>query len=302
MTTLINALRAMAREDQLLYNEPMSKHTTFRVGGPADVVFLPETSAQVVGALKAARDANIPAMVIGNGSNLLVLDSGIRGLVILLGEGFADISREGNVITAQAGASLKKVSAYAQSCGLSGLEFAAGIPGTLGGGCAMNAGAYNGQLSDTLLDAEVCMDGEVRTLTNAEMEMGYRDTLPLRRGGVVLSARFALMPGDPDAIAERMRELNARRRDKQPLNFPSAGSTFKRPKDRFAGALIEQAGLKGRAVNGAQVSEKHAGFIVKTGDATAADILELIHIVQNEVMKQFGVQLEPEVRIVGTEK
>ena len=302
MTTLINALRAMAREDQLLYNEPMSKHTTFRVGGPADLMFLPETSAQVVDALKAARDANVPTMVIGNGSNLLVLDSGIRGLVILLGEGFADISREGNVITAQAGASLKKVSAYAQSCGLSGLEFASGIPGTLGGGCAMNAGAYNGQLSDTLLDAEVYMDGELRTLTNKEMEMGYRDTLPLRRGGVVLSARFALTPGDPDAIAERMRDLNARRRDKQPLNFPSAGSTFKRPKDHFAGALIEQAGLKGRAVNGAQVSEKHAGFIVKTGDATAADILELIHIVQDEVMKQFGVMLEPEVRIVGTEK
>lgn len=302
MTTLINALRAMAREDQLLYNEPMSKHTTFRVGGPADLMFLPETSAQVVDALKAARDANVPAMVIGNGSNLLVLDGGIRGLVILLGEGFAAISREGNVITAQAGASLKKVSAYAQSCGLSGLEFAAGIPGTLGGGCAMNAGAYNGQLSDTLLDAQVYMDGEVRTLTNKQMEMGYRDTLPLRRGGVVLSARFALTPDDPDAIAERMRELNARRRDKQPLNYPSAGSTFKRPKDRFAGALIEQAGLKGRAINGAQVSEKHAGFIVKTGDATAADILELIHIVQDEVMKRFGVMLEPEVRIVGTEK
>ena len=302
MKTLIETLRAMAREDQFLYNEPMSKHTTFRVGGPADLMFLPETSAQVVDALKAARDANVPAMVIGNGSNLLVLDGGIRGLVILLGEGFAAIEREGNVITAQAGASLKKVSAYAQSCGLSGLEFAAGIPGTLGGGCAMNAGAYNGQLSDTLLDAVVYMDGEVRTLTNKQMEMGYRDTFPLRRGGVVLSARFALTPDDPDAIAERMRDLNARRRDKQPLNFPSAGSTFKRPKDRFAGALIEQAGLKGRAVNGAQVSEKHAGFIVKTGDATAADILELIHIVQNEVMKQFGVQLEPEVRIVGTEK
>lgn len=299
MTTLIEKLRAMAREDQILFDEPMSKHTTFRVGGPADVMFLPESAEQVVGAIEAAKAENVPVMVVGNGSNLLVLDGGIRGLVIALGEGFAAIARVENTITAWAGASLKRVSAYAQASGLSGLEFAAGIPGTLGGGCAMNAGAYGGQLSDTLLDAEVYLDGEVRTLTKAEMEMGYRTTLPLRRGGVVLSARFALTPDDPEAIAERMRDLNARRRDKQPLNYPSAGSTFKRPEGYFAGALIEQAGLKGRAVNGAMVSEKHAGFIVKPGQATAADILELIRIVQDEVKAHSGITLEPEVRIVG---
>lgn len=299
MNDILEALRGMAREDQILVNEPMSRHTTFRVGGPADVMFLPESEEQLVGALECAKKAGVPALVIGNGSNLLVLDGGIRGLVIALGEGFAAITRTENIITAWAGASLARVSAYAQASGLAGLEFASGIPGTLGGGCAMNAGAYGGQLSDVLIDAEVYMDGRLQTLTRDEMQMGYRTTLPLRNGGVVLSARFGLTPDDPEAIAERMRDLNARRRDKQPLNYPSAGSTFKRPEGYFAGALIEQAGLKGRAVNGAQVSEKHAGFIVKTGETSAADILELIHIVQTEVRERFGVILEPEVRIIG---
>lgn len=299
MQTILNALNAIARSDQILVNEPMSKHTTFRVGGPADVMFLPESPEQVVQAIELAQSAGVSVMVIGNGSNLLVRDGGIRGLVIALGEGMAAIARVENVITAWAGASLKRVSAYAQASGLAGLEFASGIPGTLGGGCAMNAGAYGGQLSDCLVDAQVYIDGAVRTLTRDDMQMGYRTTRPLREGGVVLSARFALTPDDPEAIAARMRELNARRRDKQPLNFPSAGSTFKRPEGHFAGALIEGAGLKGRSVNGAQVSEKHAGFIVKTGDCTAADIIALIHIVQDEVMAASGVALEPEVRIIG---
>ena len=299
MPGFIDALLKIAREDQILKNEPMSRHTTFRVGGPADVMFLPESSEQIVEALGLAKSYNVPAMVVGNGSNLLVLDGGIRGLVIKLSEGFAAIARVENVITAWAGASLARLAAYAQASGLSGLEFASGIPGSLGGGCAMNAGAYGGQLSDALIDAEVYIDGQVATLTNAQMQMGYRATLPLRKGGVILSARFKLRPDDPQAIAERMRDFNARRREKQPLNTPSAGSTFKRPEGYFAGALIEQAGLKGRAVRGAQVSLKHAGFIVKPGEATAADILQLIHIVQDEVQAKFGVTLEPEVRIVG---
>ena len=299
MNDIAERLRDIARDDQILIDEPMSKRTTFRLGGPADVVFLPEGPEQVTEALALAKAANVPALVIGNGSNLLVLDGGIRGLVIILGEGMAAIARTDNVITAWAGASLKRVSAFAQASGLSGLEFASGIPGTLGGGCAMNAGAYGGQLSDVLVDAEVYLDGAVRTLTRDEMQMGYRTTLPLRAGGIVLSARFALKPDDPDAIAERMRDLNARRRDKQPLNYPSAGSTFKRPEGHFAGALIEQCGLKGCSVGGAQVSEKHAGFIVKTGEATAADVLALIRRVQDAVEAQTGVRLEPEVRIIG---
>ena len=299
MTSLLEKLRAIAREDQILENEPMSRRTTFRVGGPADVVFLPESAEQVVRALEAARETDVPSLVIGNGSNLLVRDGGIRGLVIILGEGMAAIARVDNVVTAWAGASLARVSAYAQASGLSGLEFASGIPGTLGGGCAMNAGAYGGQLSDVLIDAEVLLDGEIRTLTVDELQMGYRTTLPLRKGGVVLSARFNLTPDDPEAILTRMKELNARRRDKQPLNFPSAGSVFKRPEGYFAGALIEQAGLKGRSVGGAQVSEKHAGFIVNTGGATAKDVTDLIELVQREVMARSGVQLETEVRILG---
>ena len=299
MTSIVDKLYTIARSDQILIDEPMSRHTTFKVGGPADVMFLPESEDQVVAAIEAAKAEGVPIQVIGNGSNLLVRDGGIRGLVIALGEGMAAIARAGNVITAWAGASLARVAAYAQAAGLAGLEFASGIPGTLGGGCAMNAGAYGGQLSDVLIDAQVYLDGAVRTLSKDEMQMGYRTTRPLREGGIVLSARFALTPDDPEAILARMRDLNARRRDKQPLNFPSAGSTFKRPEGYFAGALIEQAGLKGRSVSGAQVSEKHAGFIVKTGEATASDIIELIHIVQDEVRAHSGVTLEPEVRIIG---
>ena len=299
MNPIITALRAFAREDQILQHEPMARRTTFRVGGPAEVLFLPERAEQIVLALDAAREAGSPAVVIGNGSNLLVRDKGIRGLVIVLGEGFSGIRFEGNTVKAQAGVSLAKLAAAAQARGLSGLEFASGIPGTLGGGCAMNAGAYGGQLSDVLIGAEVLMDGTVKTLSRDGMQMGYRTTRPLREGGIVLSARFALTPDDPEAILCRMRELNARRRDKQPLNWPSAGSTFKRPEGHFAGALIEGAGLKGRRVGGAQVSEKHAGFIVNTGGATAADILTLIGIVQAEVQARSGVWLETEVRVLG---
>lgn len=299
MDRLIELLSAFAKPRQILTDEPMTLHTTFRVGGPADVMFLPESPDQVARALAAAEEAGVSAVVIGNGSNLVVRDGGIRGLVIVLGEGMAAVDRVENVIAAQAGVSLARVAAYAQSAGLSGLEFASGIPGTLGGGCAMNAGAYGGQLSDVLVDAEVLMNGEIRTMTNGELQLGYRTSLPLREGGVVLSARFALTPDDPEAIAARMRELNARRRDKQPLNLPSAGSTFKRPEGYFAGALIEQAGLKGRSVGGAQVSPKHAGFIVNTGGATATDILTLIGVVQDEVQARFGVRLETEVRVLG---
>ena len=279
MTKLIEALSAIAGAHQILENEPMSRHTTFKVGGPADVLFLPESEEQLIQAIAIAKDAGIPCIVIGNGSNLVVRDGGIRGLVIALGEGMAAIVRSGDTITAWAGASLARVSAFAQASGLAGLEFASGIPGTL--------------------DARMLLDGAVKTLTVEDMQMGYRTSLPLREGGIVISARFALTPDNPESIAERMRELNARRREKQPLNRPSAGSTFKRPEGHFAGALIEQSGLKGYRVGGAQVSEKHAGFIVNAGGATAKDILTLIGIVQDEVLTRFGVHLETEVRILG---
>ena len=301
MNGLWETLWNMSEPGQLLRDEPMSRHTTFRIGGPADMMFFPAMEQQIALAIRLALDYHIPYTVIGNGSNLIVRDGGVIGLVIALGERFSHISIENNVLTAEAGATLSKVATEAQRAGLSGLEFASGIPGTLGGGCAMNAGAYGGQLSDALIDARVLIDGEIRTLTRDEMQMGYRTTLPLREGGIVLSTRFRLQSGDPNAISERMRELNARRREKQPLNFPSAGSVFKRPEGYFAGALIEQAGLKGAQIGGAQVSEKHAGFIVNIGNATAGDVLTLIERVQKTVFEHSGVHLETEVRVIGEE-
>ena len=298
MRKFAETLRALAPE-RLRENEPMSRHTTFRVGGPAELMFLPASAQEIQIALSAAQDAGVETHLLGNGSNTIVRDGGLKGLTIVLGEPFSEVRVEGNAIIAQAGAPLARVAAAAQEAGLSGLEFAGGIPGTLGGGCAMNAGAYGGQLSDVLESAEVLLDGELRTLSRDEMEMGYRTTLPLRRGGIVLEARFILKPDDKEAIAARMRELNAKRREKQPLNLPSAGSTFKRPEGHFAGALIEGCGLKGFSVGGAQVSEKHAGFVVNAGGATAADILRLMEHVQAVVKRETGVELEPEVRIIG---
>jgi len=299
MQDLVKALQAFADEAQILLDEPMKNHTTFRVGGPADVCFLPKSADELMRAMNIAAEMDIPCMVMGNGSNMVVRDGGIRGLVIILGDRFADIRVEGTHISCQAGAMLARLANAALDNSLTGLEFASGIPGTLGGGAVMNAGAYGGQLSDVLVSAQVLTDGSVETYTLEQMEMGYRTTRPLREGSIVLSAEFELKTGDREEIAATMRDLNGRRRDKQPHNFPSAGSTFKRPEGYFAGALIEGAGLKGYSVGGAQVSEKHAGFIVNTGDATAADILELIKHVQQVVMEKDGVMLECEVRIVG---
>ena len=298
MHKIAETLRGLYPE-RFLENEPMSRHTTFRVGGPADMMFFPANVQELLDALNLACEAGVETHVVGNGSNLLVKDGGVRGLTIVLGEHFSEVRVEGTKIRAQAGVLLSKVASAAQEAGLSGLEFASGIPGTLGGGCAMNAGAYGGQMSDVLVSAEVLLDGEVKTLGLEEMQMGYRTTMPLREGGIVLSATFELREDDKEEIHARMRELNARRRDKQPLNMPSAGSTFKRPEGHFAGALIEGCGLKGCTIGGAQVSEKHAGFVVNTGSATAQDILDLIAHIQHVVKQETGVDLEPEVKMMG---
>ncbi len=290
--------------ERLLKNEPMRLHTTFRVGGPADVMFLPASEEELVEALRAAREAGCPYAVIGNGSNLLVRDGGIRGLVIRLGDEFSGIDIRGEALTARAGESLARAAKAAMEAGLSGLEFASGIPGSVGGGMAMNAGAYGGQLSDVAVSARL-LNLESLTLYDAsfgELDMAYRSTRMLRTGEIVTRATFALRKGDKAQIAALMDELNARRRDKQPLSYPSAGSTFKRPEGHFAGALIEQAGLKGARVGGAQVSEKHAGFIVNLGGATAKDILTLMDLVRQKVFEMSGVTLEPEVRIMGEDK
>ena len=291
----------LLKPEHLRTDEPMSRHTTFRVGGPADYMYFPDSEEDLLNAIDCARRAETPCIIIGNGSNLVVRDGGIRGLVIVLGDAFAGIRAEDTRIIAQTGVSMAKTACFAQEHGLSGLEFASGIPGTLGGGCAMNAGAYGGQISDVLISARVLLDGEIRTLSRDEMQMGYRTTLPLTRGGIVLSAIFELRRDDPAAILARMKDLNARRREKQPLNLPSAGSMFKRPEGHFAGALIQECGLKGARVGGAQVSEKHAGFVVNAGGATAADILNLVALVQRTVLERTGIALEMEPRVLGDE-
>lgn len=301
LDSVLHRIEEIQAAGRLLINEPMSAHTTFRVGGPADALFLADNEQAMIAVMDICREMNTPMTFIGRGSNLIVRDKGIRGMVIALGEGMSRIERAGNVLIAGAGASLSALSAEAARCALTGLEFASGIPGSVGGGVAMNAGAYGGEIKDVLLDARVYIDGEIRTLNLEQMEMSYRSTLPLRRGAPVLSARFQLTPGNEQEIVQKMNELNQRRRDKQPVNMPSAGSVFKRPEGYFAGTLIEQAGLKGRRIGDAQVSEKHAGFIINVGQARAEDVLALIALIQREVKEKFSVSLQTEVRVLGEE-
>lgn len=300
---LADTLRAATSTAQVLEHEPMARHTTMRVGGPAEILFSPANEGELLFAVREAKRAGAPFRIIGNGSNLLVLDGGLPGLTIRLGEAFSKISVDGNQIRAQAGALLSRVAAAARDASLTGLEFASGIPGSAGGGMAMNAGAYGGQLSDVFegcraLDPET---GIISALGPAEMALGYRESAALSRGLIVTEAAFRLTAGDRSAIQAKMDDLSARRREKQPLNLPSAGSTFKRPEGYFAGALIEQAGLKGLRVGGASVSEKHAGFVVNDRGATARDVLDLIRLVQARVLEHSGVRLETEVRILGEE-
>ena len=300
---LADTLRAATSIAQVLEHEPMARHTTMRVGGPAEILFSPANEGELLFAVREAKRAGAPFRIIGNGSNLLVLDGGLPGLTIRLGEAFSKISVGGNQIRAQAGALLSRVAAAARDASLTGLEFASGIPGSAGGGMAMNAGAYGGQLSDVFeccraLDPET---GIISALGPAEMALGYRESAALSRGLIVTEAAFRLTAGEKTAIQAKMDDLSARRREKQPLNLPSAGSTFKRPEGHFAGALIEQAGLKGLRVGGACVSEKHAGFVVNDRNATARDVLDLIRLVQARVLEHSGVHLETEVRILGEE-
>jgi UDP-N-acetylmuramate dehydrogenase len=297
---LLEELLKFLPPERVLIDEPMAKHTTFRVGGPADLLALPHTAEEAIYAVRAAAVAGVMCLVLGNGSNLIVRDGGLRALVVAMQEMDA-VHIEGPALVAQAGAKLSKVAAAAQAAGLSGLEFACGIPGTVGGAAAMNAGAYGHEMARVLTGARVLMDGEDRWLSSDEMAYGYRRSAVLRPGAAVLEAHFRLIPDDPDRIRRQMGEYNACRREKQPLQLPSAGSVFKRPPGHFAGALIEQAGLKGYEIGGAQVSTLHAGFIVNTGGATAKDVTDLIAHIREEVLRKFGVALECEVRILGEE-
>ncbi len=290
-------LETIVGTDNLLVNEPMAAHTTFRVGGPADYLVTPQGIDQIQQVTAVCREQDIPYMLIGNGSNLLVSDAGYRGVIIQLLDNYREISIQGKGIYAQAGALLSTVARQAQKAGLAGMEFAGGIPGTIGGAMMMNAGAYGGEMRDVV--TSVCYlnaDGEVGETW--EPGFGYRQSRFAARGEIVVGAHLRLTPDDPDAIHARMMELWAKRTASQPLDKPSAGSTFKRPKTGYAAALIDQAGLKGYRVGDAAVSEKHAGFVVNLGQARFDDVLAVMEHVRSEVLRQFGVELEPEVRIV----
>ena len=285
-----------------LCDEPMSRHTFFRIGGPAKRLVCPETEEQLAQLLEAAAAIGAPTFILGNGSNLLVSDEGLDRLVIDTSAAMTRLEAgEDGRITASAGVVLARLADFACKLSLTGLEFAHGIPGTVGGAVCMNAGAYDGEMKQVLESVRVWVPGEgVREFSLEELNLSYRHSIFTDRPElVVLGATVRLDGGDPEAIRERMRELMARRKEKQPLEHPSAGSTFKRPEGHFAGKLIEDCGLKGFTVGGAQVSEKHAGFVINIGGATCADVTELIRRVQETVLEQTGVQLEPEVRVIG---
>ena len=280
-------------------NEPMRAHTTFKIGGEADIFIIPASPAALISAVKKCAELEIPYFILGNGSNLLVSDGGIEGAVISL-SGINGISYDGEKITCGAGAMLSSVCLKALSLSLTGLEFAYGIPGTAGGALYMNAGAYGGQMADVIESAEcLTASGEIKTLKKEDMRLGYRSSVFKKGGLIIISLTLALKKGDKAEIKAEMDELLNRRKQKQPLEYPSAGSTFKRPEGYFAGVLIEKNGLKGSAVGGAQVSEKHAGFVINHGGATAADVKALIGKIQKKVFENDGVMLEPEVIFTG---
>lgn len=281
-------------------NAPMREYTSFQIGGPADLLIEPATKDALVSCCRLLKDAGITPLVIGAGSNLLVADSGIRGVVLHLAKPLNRITTEGEYITAEAGVSLAKLASEALNTSLSGLEFASGIPGSLGGAVFMNAGAYGGEMKDVVVETEyLTKDGTVKTIKGEAHNFSYRHSFFSETGGIVLSTRMKLTPGKPEDIRALMLELNTRRKDKQPLNFPSAGSFFKRPEGHFAGKLIEDAGLKGARFGGAQISEKHAGFVINAGNATAKDVCDLMDFVKKTVYEKYGVTLEPEVRMLG---
>lgn len=294
------ALAKVLDEDQIKPEEPMKNHVTFRVGGPADFFVTPKNYEELSWVLKCCAKYEMPCYIMGNGSNLLVSDQGYRGVVIQLFRQLNDIQCEGNVIRAQAGALLSAVANRALEEKLTGFEFAAGIPGTLGGACVMNAGAYGGEMKDVLKSVAVLTrEGERITLQKNELELGYRTSIIAKKNYIVLEAEIELEVGDAEEIKAVMDDLKERRTTKQPLEYPSAGSTFKRPEGYFAGKLIQESGLQGFQVGGAQVSEKHCGFVINKDQATAADIAELIRQVQDRVEEKFGVRLETEVKRLG---
>lgn len=300
---VVEALQKFVPKENIRLQEPMAAHTTFRIGGAADCLIELENEEQLRKVQRYLGLVGMPYFVVGNGSNLLVRDEGYRGVVLRIGDRMSRITVEGTEIIAEAGALLGRVAQTAREHGLTGLEFAAGIPGTVGGGVMMNAGAYGGEMSQVVTQVEVLSrDGELMTLDNETMEFGYRTSTIRNNSFIVTKVVFGLEQGDSSAIQEKMKELAARRREKQPLEYPSAGSTFKRPEGNFAGKLIMEAGLKGFQIGGARVSDKHCGFVVNTGNATAEDVRQVISEVQQRVKEKFRVELEPEIVFLGWEK
>jgi len=285
---------------QILYNEPMKNHTSFKLGGPADIFIEPDDRPELVKAIKDLREQGTPYYIIGNGSNLLVSDKGLKGAVVRIGEKFGNVSINNDIITAESGVLLSTLSKMAAREGLTGMEFASGIPGSLGGAVTMNAGAYGGEMKDIVEWVEVLdQDLNLKRLKNDEMKFMYRKSIIEPGKHIVLRCCIKLKKGNKDEIDNKMAELAEKRKSKQPLHLPSAGSTFKRPEGYFAGKLIEDAGLRGFSIGGAQVSTLHCGFVVNNGDATAKDVYGLIRHVQKTVFEKFNVMLEPEVKILG---
>ncbi len=298
---IITQLSKLFPEEDLLEQEPMSRHTTFRVGGPASCFLKVSSKEQLTQCLQFLSQENVPYFLLGNGSNLLVSDNGFAGVVLSLGDKFDKIAlADGNRIVAQAGALNGAIATLALKNELTGFEFAAGIPGTIGGGMRMNAGAYGGEMKDIVESVEVLLpNGECRIFSCEEMLFSYRQSVLKENGGIALSVTLQLQPGNASTIQEQMKDLAQRRRDKQPLEYPSAGSTFKRPEGYFAGKLIQDSGLKGYQVGGARVSEKHSGFVINAENATAQDVYRLIRDVQEKVQADSGVLLQPEVEMLG---
>ena len=296
---IISKLYTIVDKENVLIDEPMKAHTSFRIGGNADVLI--NVSRDEITKLIAFCDENsIAYTILGNGSNVLVGDKGIRGVTILIGKRMSDIKVSGDIIEVEAGALLSRTASLALKNSLTGMETLAGIPGSVGGAVLMNAGAYGGEVKDVLLDAEVLnSDGAVVVMQNEELDLSYRHSLIMDEGGIILKARFGLKKGNPDDIRATMSDLSNRRSSKQPLNLPSAGSTFKRPEGYFAGKLIQDSDLMGYRVGGAEVSTKHAGFVVNIDNASASDVRTLIQDVSDKVYSNFGVRLEPEVRFIG---
>ena len=286
--------------DRLLFNEEMRNHTTFKIGGPVDIMVLPQDEEDVATVVSFCRQRDIPLFIFGVGSNLLVRDRGIRGVAMKLGENLDEVEVSGEEIYAQAGVKLSALSRIAAFHSLSGLEFAEGIPGSLGGALVMNAGAYDGEMQDVVIAVRaISPDGSIKTFNNKEVRFGYRQSIFQSNGYIIISATLKLVTGKRKEIEKQMLEFARRREEKQPLDKPSAGSTFRRPPGFYVGPMLEELGFKGYQIGDAQVSSKHAGFIVNNGNATARDVLDLIAYIQQKAQERFGVDLQSEIRVVG---